>query len=119
MGGRTSYPVKKVLGDLRQTAPELKALAVAIEKENTEKIVSSTVNAFRKSDYALSNLAHLIIMSGLFTQLEGKTIKGDIRKIVTKYWIKAKRDKGFTTTPEADRNIINSATRALKHRDEK
>ena len=115
MGGRKSYPAKKVLGDLRQTTKERKALANAMISEQPKKVVQATLNAFRKSDQAISHLTKLFDMVDLFNETKGETFdKKEAKQKATDYWTQTKKEKDISTETEIDRLLIDSATKALK-----
>jgi len=115
MGGRKSAPIKKVLGDLRQTVTERSQLNTAIGNEDTDKIVNTTFLTFRKSDYAVYNLIYLIEMSKVFDLLKTNKIDpSDYRKYITDFWIKTKKEKSYDIPKDVDRNLVNSALDAIR-----
>lgn len=115
MGGRKSYSVRSVLGDLRHSVRERKDLAKAISDEQPQKIVKSTVEAFKKSNYAIENLSKAIDMYDFFREVEKKKIKPkDVRKAVTEYWLRTKEKKKIKSTLEIDRILINSTVAVAK-----
>ena len=115
MGGRKTYSVRKVLGDLRQSIGERKKLSAAISEEDAKKITQATLDVFRKSDYAVDNLSKVLDMADIFEELEGKEIKPkETKQIVTDFWNKTKEDRNIKTGAEIDRNLIESATKILK-----
>lgn len=117
MGGRKSYSAQKVLGDLRHTAKERKEISNAMESEQPKKVVQATLDAFRKSDKAISHLNRLFDLVDLFNQTEGETYdKKEARKKATDYWTKTKKEKNIRTETEIDRLLIDSAAAALKKR---
>lgn len=120
MGGRKSYSAQKVLGDLRQTAKERKDISNAMASEEPRKIIQATLNAFSKSDKAISHLTRLFDIVDLFDQTKGETYdKEEAKKKATDFWTKTKKDNDIHTEIEIDRLLIDSATKALKKRGEK
>lgn len=115
MGGRKTYSARKVLGDLRQSTSERKRLSAAISEEDPKKISQATLDAFRKSDYAVDNLSKILDMADIFEEVEGKDIETkNVKQVVTDFWNKTKDERNIKTEAEIDRNLIESATKVLK-----
>lgn len=120
MGGRKSYPLRDVIGDLRQTKHERKELKEAIADKDPQRIAVTTLNVLRQSKDAVRNIANAIDMFSLFTETVNKRIKPEkIKEVATDYWNETKTKKRIESGPEIDRILIDSATKILKKRGRK
>lgn len=115
MGGRKTYPVKKILGDLRETTRERKTLKKAISQQNPKKIAQATLDVFRNSTSAVSNLSKTYYMLKFVREFEKtKATSEDIKKDVTSFWTNIKENKGIKLEHEMERVLIDSTTHILK-----
>ena len=120
MGGRKPSPLRNVVGNLAPIRNERAQLNNAIEKQDPKQIALSTLNLFRKSKYAISNLSNAIDMRGVFLHEKKRILKPkETKDFVREYWNKVKQKKKLSTIPEIDRILIDSASKILKRRGKK
>jgi len=115
MGGRKSYPIKRLLGDLRQSVGERKDLASAMEEKNPEKIASTTLKTFIKSDTAIENLTKTFDMVDVILSLSEESIEPqNLKDKIVKKWSEKKYKEDITIDSQIENNLINSIFNILK-----
>ena len=121
MGGRKPHSIKKVLGvDFGQTSLERRALKEAIQEKDPTNIAQKTLNAFGKSDFAISNLTKALDMFEVTQKIKEKEIPLENLKVkISNDWAIAKKEKGIKIEPEIERIFVDSALKLLKRRKKK
>ncbi len=93
----------------------MQELKQALLEENYKDAATATVEAFKKSNFAVKNLSNVIDMFEVIDNINKKEIKSeDLKKEISNNWIQTKKDKNLKTEKEIDRILVDSATKILK-----
>lgn len=112
---KIQYPIKRVLGNLSSSKEERKKLKQALLDENYKDAASATIEAFKKSNFAVKNLSSVIDMFDVIDDINKKEIKEEnLKKEISSQWIQLKKNKNLKTEKEIDRILVDSATKVLK-----
>lgn len=119
MGGRRSYKVKHVVGTSRSIISEKRKLTSALKKKDPKEIAVSSAKLIAKSELSLKNLAMVTKLADFIgTSVAKKEFLSykERRKLASEAWTKIKKAEKIETTPEVDKIIVTSATKAIRRR---
>jgi len=119
MGGRKTYSVKKILGDINGKSPERRALRKAIKEKDPKQIADSTLNLFKASKMP-SNFSQILDMFEVVQEIEKKKVSKDkLKEEISNLWADTKKAKKIKDFPELDRILVDSAVKILEEKGDK
>lgn len=119
MGGRRSYSIKDLYGKSKKIAEDKKKIRKAIKEKKPRDIAKSSSKLVSDSKKSLDLLSEAL---GLLSFVIKSATAGppvsyeERRRRAKDEWRRRKKVRGVVTTPEEDKFVLESVTRAMKRR---
>jgi hypothetical protein len=121
MGGRKSYPASSVIGTGAAASRAKRKIKESIKSKSSEKIVTTTIDAFVKSDKLVKDFSKIFDTFNFIKDNAEKPplSKTERKKLAADFWTAKKKEKQIDVPQEIDRIFVDTLTNVVRRGEKK
>ena len=121
MGGRKSYSASSVIGTGHTSTRLKRKIKESIRSKSPEKIVTTTIDAFIKSDKLVKDFSKIFNTFNFIRDNAEKPplSKTERKKLATDFWTAKKKEKKIDVPQEIDRIFVETLTNVVRRGEKK